>query len=310
MELHVFIEPQQGTNYAAVVELARAAERCGFAGFFTSDHYLRMGEGSPEPGPLDAWTTLAGLARDTERLRLGTLVSPVTFRHPGPLAVAVAQVDDMSGGRVELGLGAGWFAQEHLAHAIAFPDQGERFARLSETLEILTGHWAAAPDRRFSYDGRHYTVVESPGLPKPRQSPHPPIIIGGWGTRTTPRLAARFATEFNVPFPSPDGWREACGRVRDACDALGRDPEDLRYTAAQVVCCGADRAEFLRRAAAIGREPDELAANGACGLVADVRERLARFAELGAERVYLQVLDIDDVDHLELIASEVMPAVR
>ena len=216
MELHVFIEPQQGASYSAVQRLAQAVEQLGFAGFFTSDHYLRMGDGDPAPGPLDAWTTLAGLARDTDRVRLGTLVSPITFRTPGQLAIIVAQIDEMSGGRVELGLGAGWFEQEHQAHAIPFPALGERFGRLTEQLEILRGHWAARPQQPFSYDGRHYRVTGSPGLPRPVQQPHPPIIIGGWGTTVTPRLAARFAAEFNVPFPQPDDWGAACDRVRRA----------------------------------------------------------------------------------------------
>jgi F420-dependent oxidoreductase-like protein len=306
VELRIFTEPQQGSRYDVLLTLARAAERLGFGGFFTSDHYLKMGDVSGLPGPTDAWTTHAGLARDTDRIRLGTLVSPVTFRLPGPLAIAVAQVDQMSGGRVELGLGAGWYEAEHLAHGIPFPPLRERFDRLEECAAIITGLWSTPEGERFSFLGRHYQVTNSPALPKPHQ-PSLPLIIGGGGARRTPRLAARYAAEINLAFAPILRFEEQRRRVAQACEEIGRDPASLTYSAAQVVCCGRDETEFVRRAEAIGRAPDELRANGAAGIVNEVAERLQAWSEVGADRVYLQVLDLHDLDHLDLIASEVRP---
>src|SRR5687768_5555912 len=203
MEYCVFTEPQQGAGYDDQLTFAQAAERLGFDGFFRSDHYLHMGDGDPYPGPTDAWTTLAGLARETSRIRLGTLVSSATFRHPGILAIQVAQVDAMSGGRVELGLGAGWYEQEHKAYAIPFPPTAAaRMDRLEEQLQVVTGLWSTPETERFNFAGKHYTLTDSPALPKPVQRPHPPVIVGGGGPRRTPRLAAQYANEFNAP-PSP-----------------------------------------------------------------------------------------------------------
>jgi F420-dependent oxidoreductase-like protein len=307
MDLRIFTEPQQGASYDQLLRLALAAERLGFSAFFRSDHYLKMGDASGLPGPTDAWITLAGLARDTSTIRLGTLVSSATFRYPGPLAISVAQVDQMSGGRVELGLGAGWYDAEHATGAIPFPALGERFERLEEQLSIVTGMWGVAPNEVFSFAGQHYQVVDSPGLPKPAQTALP-IIIGGGGPKRTPRLAATFAAEFNTPFVPLDFYVAQSNRVRAACEARSRDPESMVYSAALVLACGRDEAEFARRAAAIGREPGELRENGAAGTVSEVIDTLARWQAAGAERVYLQVLDLDDIDHLELIAAEVMPA--
>ena len=309
MRLRIFTEPQQGATYDDLLAVARTAEELGFDAFFRSDHYLRMGDGDAGPGPTDAWITLAGLARETSRLRLGTLVTASTFRLPGPLAIVVAQVDAMSRGRVELGIGAGWFDDEHRAHGIPFPSTRERFDRLEEQLAIITGMWTTPVGERFSYHGRYYELTDSPALPKPVQQPHPPIIIGGYGTKRTPALAARYAQEFNLPFPPLDVYREYVERVRQACTDAGRDPATLRTTVALVVCCGRDEAEFRRRADAIGREPDELRANGAAGLPGEVVDRLQAFAAAGAETAYLQVLDVSDLEHLGLIASEVMPEV-
>ena len=310
MDLRIFIEPQQGTSYGAVLGLASTAERLGFNGFFSSDHYLVMGDSDGLPGPLDAWTTLAGLARDTERLRLGTLVTPITFRRPGPLAIAVAQVDDMSGGRIELGLGTGWYDAEHAATGVPFGTVGERFDTLEEQLEILTGWWTTPVGGTFSHDGTHFRITESPALPKPTQRPHPPIIIGGGGPRRTPRLAAKFASEFNLPFSSVDDTAAQYERVRAACADRGRDPDDLVYSAGVVLCCGATEGDLARRAAAIGRDPAELRENGAAGLPDEVAATIRSYADIGASRVYLQVLDIDDTEHLDLVASEVVPAVN
>jgi F420-dependent oxidoreductase-like protein len=309
MRLRIFTEPQQGATYDDLLAVARSAEQLGFDAFFRSDHYLRMGHGDGGPGPTDAWVTLAGLARETSRVRLGTLVTAGTFRLPGPLAIAVAQVDVMSGGRVELGIGAGWYEDEHRAHGIPFPSTRERFGRLEEQLAIITGMWTTPVGERFSYHGRHYELTDSPALPKPVQQPHPPIIIGGYGMKRTPALAARYAQEFNLAFPPLDVYREYVDRVRQACTDSGRDPATLRTTVALVVCCGRDETEFRRRADAIGREPDELRANGAAGLPVEVVDKLRAFAAAGAEAAYLQVLDVSDLDHLELIAAEVMPEV-
>ncbi|GAB3901851.1 LLM class F420-dependent oxidoreductase [Microbispora bryophytorum] len=305
MKLRIFTEPQQGASYDDLLRVAQAAERLGFDAFFRSDHYLRMGDGDPAPGPTDAWITLAGLARETSRIRLGTLVSAATFRLPGPLAISVAQVDQMSGGRVELGLGTGWFEEEHTAYGIPFPSLGERFERLEEQLEIVTGLWAA--DKPFSFEGAHYRLADSPGLPKPAQRPRPPVIIGGGGAKRTPRLVARFADEYNVPFHLPEDTAAAFDRVRQACDAAGR--ETVLLSAAQIICAGRDEAEIARRAASIGRNVDELRVNGLAGTPQEIVDKIGRFAEMGAERLYLQVLDLHDLEHLELIAAEVLPHV-
>jgi F420-dependent oxidoreductase-like protein len=313
MDLRIFTEPQQGADYSRLLAVARATEELGFDAFFRSDHYLKMGDGGGLPGPTDAWVTLAGLAVQTTRIRLGTLMSPVTFRYPGPLAISVAQVDHMSGGRVELGLGTGWFGAEHAAYGLPFPPTAERFGMLDEQLAIITGLWQAPPGQPFSFTGQHYQVSDSPGLPKPVQRPHPPILIGGTGKARTPRLTARYAAEYNVPFATEADTGAAFGRVREACRAAGRDPGSLVYSAAQTVCCGRDAAEVRRRAAAIGRDPDDLRAGRAGGLggtPAEVVDKIGRFAALGASRMYLQVLDLHDLDQLELLAAEVLPQVR
>ncbi len=310
MELRIFTEPQQGADYGRLLTVARATEQLGFDAFFRSDHYMSMGDGDGLPGPTDAWLTLAGLALQTSRIRLGTLMSPVTFRYPGPLAISVAQVDEMSGGRVELGLGTGWFEPEHTAYGIPFPPVGERFDRLEEQLAILTGLWETPVGQRFSFAGKFYPVTDSPALPKPVQRPRPPILIGGRGPRRTPQLAARYADEFNVAFVSVEQTAAVFGRVREACQAAGRDPGSLVYSAGQTVCCGRDEAELARRAEAIGWDLATQRAEGLVGTPDEIVERIGAFTELGATRIYLQVLDLHDLDHLELIASEVMPQVR
>jgi alkanesulfonate monooxygenase len=306
MQLCIFTEPQQGATYEELLAVAQATERLGFDGFFRADHYLAMNRPGGA-GPSDAWITLAGLARETERIRLGTLVTSATFRWPGPLAIEVAGVDRMSGGRVELGVGAGWFEAEHRAYGIPFPELGERFDRLEETLAILTGLWTVPEGETFGYAGRHYQLDGSPGLPKPRQRPHPPIIIGGQGRRRTPELAARYAAEFNVAFQPLDAAHAQFDRVRAACAAIDRDPASMGWSLALATCVGSDEAEFARRAAAIDRDPDELREAGIAGTVADARGALARCAEIGADRVYLQVLDLGDLAHLELLAAELLP---
>ncbi|ONM48979.1 LLM class F420-dependent oxidoreductase [Nocardia donostiensis] len=302
MELRIFIEPQQGADYDTQLRVARAAEDLGFAAFFRSDHYLRMGGADGLPGPTDSWITLAGLARETSRIRLGTLVTAATFRLPGPLAIQVAQVDQMSGGRVEFGLGTGWYAEEHAAYGIPFPEQ--KFAPFEEQLAIVTGLWETELGDTFSFDGAHYQIVDSPALPKPVQRPIP-VIIGGGGARRTPRLAARYASEFNMPFASIDDSSAQFQRVRAAAEEHGRAAGDLVYSNALVACVGSSDAEVARRAAAIGREVDELRSNGLAGSPAEVVDKIGRYREIGAQRIYLQILDLSDLDHLELIANQV-----
>jgi F420-dependent oxidoreductase-like protein len=309
VRLRIFTEPQEGATYEQQLAVARLAEELGFDAFFRSDHYVAFGAGDGRPGPTDAWTTLAAIGRETTRIRLGTLVSPVTFRHPGPLAIQVAQADAMSGGRVELGLGAGWNDTEHRAYAIPFPPTRTRFEMLEEQLAIVTGLWTTPEGERFSFAGRHHRVEDSPGLPKPVQRPRPPIVMGGWGTARTPRLAARFADEFNAPFPPLAQFRESCARVRAACEAIGRDPASMRLSAALVVCVGRDDAEVRRRAEAIHHDPATVRDYGVAGTPAEAVERIAAFGEAGAQAIYLQVLDLDDLDHVRLLAAEVAPHV-
>ncbi|PRY17439.1 LLM class F420-dependent oxidoreductase [Kineococcus rhizosphaerae] len=304
MDLRIFTEPQQGARYETLRRVAVAAEQNGFSGFFRSDHYLTMG-GDGLPGPTDAWTTLAALARDTTTIRLGTMVTSATFRYPGVLAVQVAQVDEMSGGRVELGLGSGWYEAEHAAYGIPFPSVAERFERFEEQLAVITGLWATPVGETFSYSGQHYALEDSPALPKPVQTPVP-VIVGGAARKRGAALAARYAHEFNVPFSSPAETAARIERVRAACAAAGRGDEPA-YSAALIVCCGRDEAEVGRRAAAIGREPAELRENGLAGTVSEVVDAIGRYREVGVERVYLQVMDLTDLDHLELVAGQVAP---
>jgi F420-dependent oxidoreductase-like protein len=306
VQLRIFTEPQMGATYDDLLAVARRTEETGFDAFFRSDHYLTMG-GDGLPGPTDAWLTLAGLARETSRVRLGTLMTAGTFRLPGPLAISVAQVDQMSGGRVELGIGSGWFEQEHAAYGIPFPPLGERFDRYEEQLAIITGLWRTPPGETFDFAGRHYRVTGSPALPKPVQDGGIPVLVGGGGRKRTPRLAARYADEFNVPFMSAGDNARLFAGVREACQEAGRDPASLVYSSALVLCVGRDEAEVARRAAAIGREVAELRAHGVAGTPAEAVDVLGRYAEAGAQRVYLQVLDLADLDHLDLVAAEVAP---
>jgi F420-dependent oxidoreductase-like protein len=307
MQLRIFTEPQQGADYATLLRVAKAAEEFGFDGFFRSDHYLNIG-GDGLPGPTDAWTTLAALAIQTERIRLGTLVSPITFRYPGPLAITVAQVDRMSGGRVDLGLGTGWFDTEHEAYGIPYPPLGDRFAMLEEQLAVITGLWTTPAGEQFSFSGKHYTVANSPALPKPVQQPRPPVIIGGGGQKRTPRIAAAYADEYNA-FDNLAGTQAAFERVREAVASAGRPADTMIYSAAQTVCCGRNQAELDRRAEAIGTPLADLRQQGLAGTPAEIVAKLGQLAEIGTQRVYLQVLDLADIDHIELIAEQVLPQV-
>src|SRR5690606_23382883 len=298
-KLRIFTEPQQGATYDDLLRVAKTAEDAGYDAFFRSDHYLKMGSVSGLPGPTDAWVTLAGLARETERLRLGTLMTAGTFRLPGPLAIAVAQVDQMSGGRVEFGLGSGWYEEEHTAYGIPFPSLKERFDRYSEQLEIITGLWETPEGQTFDYQGAHYQLKDSPALPKPVQRPRPPVLIGGQGKKRTPQLAARFADEINLPFVDLDTAAAQYERAARACSEIGRDPGEIVRSAALVVCVGRNDAEIKRRADAISREVDELRLNGLAGTPAEVVDKIGTWQErTGITRLYLQVLDLSDLDHV------------
>jgi F420-dependent oxidoreductase-like protein len=308
MDLRLFIEPQQGASYDTLLATALAAEEAGFSAFFRSDHYMAMGDSDGMPGPTDAWLTLAALGRETTSIRLGTLVSSMTFRHPGVLAISVAQADQMSGGRIELGLGAGWFEAEHTAYAIPFPDLGERFERLDEQLQIVSGLWDTPAGDLFNHAGTHYTVVDSPGLPKP--TARPPIIVGGGGPRRTPRLAATFADEFNLGFCNVERAKQGFDRVKAACDTQGRNAEELTYSAALTTVCGTTDAEIESRAAKIGREVAELEENGLCGTPEQIAEQIHAYGQVGAGRIYTQLLDLEDLDHIGLIGEAVIPMVQ
>ncbi|MBW8804503.1 MAG: LLM class F420-dependent oxidoreductase [Catenulisporales bacterium] len=307
MDLRVLTEPQQGATYDTLLRVARAAEDLGFGGFFRSDHYLRGGDGDGLPGPTDCWTTLAGLARETKSIRLGSLVTPVTFRLPGPLAVQAAQVDQMSGGRIELGIGTGWDAAEHAAYGIPFPEK--RFERLEEQLQIIKGLWNTPVGDAYSFTGEHYRLTGSPALPKPAQQPHPPIIVGGRGPKRTPRLAAKYANEYNSNFRPADQVGDSYVRVRQACEAIGRDPDELTLSVTLVVACGRTEAEIKRRAEAIARitPPNQVIWRFTPQQMVD---KLGEYHAIGTRRVYLRTFDLDDPGQLELIADAVLSQVR
>lgn len=307
MRLRIFTEPQQGAGFADLLRVAKAADDLGFDAFFRSDHYLSMGDGDGLPGPSDAWVSLAGIARETSRVRLGTLVSPATFRLPGPLAITVAQVDDMSDGRVELGIGSGWFADEHTAYGIPFPPLAERYDLLEEQLAIIDGLWRTPVGQHYSFHGAHYQLTDAPGLPKPRQFPRPPIILGGAGKARSAGLAARYADEYNVAFQPVGPTREVFQRVRAAVAEAGREADTMTYSVALETVVGRTDADLDRRAGAFMRPLPELRAHGLVGSPDEVVDQIGRYAQLGAEVVYLQVMDLADIDHLELIASAVLP---
>jgi len=329
MQLEVFIEPEIGASYDDILAFARETERLGFHGFFVADHYLLGGQ--REPGPTDAWTTLAGLARDTSRIRLGTLVTPVTFRRPGPLAVTVSQIDAMSGGRVELALGTGHGELEHKAFGIPFPELGERFDNLEETLAIIRGLWTTPPGEKFNFSGKLYTLVDNPALPRPVQRPHPPITVGGRGPKRTPRIAATYADELNVSYVPADVASESYERAREACGKIGRDPASLRMSTTSLRACGRTEAEVTRRIERImdvrGARPEASVTSGTLSYwkkypgVDEARDfasigspqlmidRLNAYKAVGAERVYLHAFDMWDLEHLALVAEEVLPHV-
>jgi alkanesulfonate monooxygenase len=305
--LRIFTEPQQGATYDQLRTIAKTAEECGFGAFFRSDHVLKMGDGTGTPEVTDAWITLAGLARDTETIRLGTLVTPVTFRPVGSLAVTVAQVDHMSGGRVEVGLGAGWYDDEHQGFGLAFPPVRTRMDMLDDQVSILQGLWSTPPGETFALEGATTSVRIAADTVRPQQRPGPPIILGGGAKPRSALLAATYAGEYNVGFQSIKDTREVHDRIRSTCEKTGCDPASIVYSAAQVVCCAEDEEALARRAKTIGREPAELRENGLAGTPEELIDKLGKYAEAGVDRFYLQVLDITDLDQLRLIAEQVMP---
>lgn len=310
MDLRIMTEPQQGATYEDQLAMARRAEQLGFSAFARSDHLARIGDGDPGPGATDAWVTLGALARETATIRLVSMLSCATFRPPGLLAIQVAQVDSMSGGRLEVGLGAGWFEPEHRQFGIPLPPLSERFERLEEQLAILTGFWAAPAGQRFSFAGRHYSLTDCPALPKPSQRPYPPIIIGGKGTRRTPRLAARYADEFNIAFDTLENEAAQFQRVRAACQEIGRDHESLVMSVAVTAAIGQTERESNARLARLGENRARLQLGaGLVGSVDQVRQRIAQYAEMGVRRLYLQIKDIHDHEQLELVAAELLRSV-
>lgn len=307
MEVRIAVQPQLGANYLTLLTVAQACERFGFPGFFMADHLMSMRDPLDAlPGPTDVWTSLAAMARETSRIRLGTLMTSANFRLPGMLAVQVAQVDEMSGGRVELGIGAGWSEAEHRAYGIPFP--ARRFSVLEEQLSIITGLWATPVGERYSYSGQHYEVENSPALPKPVQSPLP-ILIGGKGSRRTPELAARFAAEYNGSYASDQELPTMLERRAEACDAIGRDPNTLTFSIMSSMGIGANDSEIQERARASGKTAGELRASGVGGTPTQAVERLNQLESAGVQRIYLQLADFADLDHLELVAKEVLPHV-
>lgn len=301
------METRHGACYDDILALALATERAGFDAFFRSDHLLGVDPNDATYRPSDCWTTLAGLARDTGRVRLGALATAATFRSPGMLASVVASIDDMSGGRVELGLGTGWYDREHAASDPEFPSAGERFDRLEEQLEIIAGLWGTRPGgaQGYSLTGSHYRVEGDWAPPPVTQSPHPPVIIGGTGPGRTPAIAARFADEFNAGIGGD--LRERYAVFARACEAIGRDPEQVRRSVLLPVACGGSRAEWERRASFIGSERlREIAVTGSPEQVA---ERIIATIDAGADTVYLHFYDIYDLDHVALIGAEVLPHV-
>ena len=310
MDLRIFVEPQQGATYEEQARFAVAGEAAGLDGFFRSDHFLSMGQSARASiGPTDAWVTLGAIARETSRIRLGTLLTAATFRLPGPLAIAVAQVDVMSNGRVELGLGAGWFEEEHRAYGIPFRDSfSERLSRLEEQLEIISGIWATPDGMHYRFKGDYYQLEECPALPKTKQAKLP-IIVGGRGPKRTPSLAARFADEFNVPFVRPDLAAGSFDALDRACEERGRNPREIVRSVALTTLIGRDHSECEERARRVGRQFSEVQENGLAGTPGEILDRLSDYARSGASRVYLQLLDLEDLEQIALIGAELVSQV-
>ena len=303
----------EGARYDVELALARCAEDCGFAGYFRADHLMRAGTDDPAALATDVWVSMAGLARETQRLRLGSVMTCSTFRHPAHLAIIVAQVDAMSGGRIELGIGAGSSPAEHAALGIQLDDIGTRFDRVEEQLELIKAIWSTPLDEDLDFDGAHYRLEGYPARVElsQSQSPSPPIIIGGHGPKRTPRLAARFADEFNIDWLTPEQAAAAYERVDRACEAVGRDPKDLARSISLVLCCATSDRELERRLEAtrcgMGEDEEDAIDVGAVGSPQQVVDCLGEFSEVGVSRVYLEVYDMTDLDQLALVGQEVLP---
>jgi len=309
MQLCLMIEGQEGVSWEQWVALARACEQHGIPALFRSDHYMNLDGQHPERAALDAWGTVCALAAVTDTLRLGTLVSPVTFRHPSNLARLVATADRISGGRVELGLGAGWHEREHAAHGFPFPPLGERLELLAEQLEIVVGTFTEHP---FSFRGRHYTVERLDAQPPPVQRPHPPLVLGGSAGPRTTALAARFADEYNTVFPTLEQVRERRRRVQEACERAGREP--IPFSVMTGVLVGADERELRARAqrvSALTGRPSPLEQRPPGWIVGVVEQAIAQLDALrsaGVARVFCQHLLHDDLEAVELIGRALAPA--
>ncbi|MCL2582568.1 MAG: TIGR03560 family F420-dependent LLM class oxidoreductase [Streptosporangiales bacterium] len=307
MRLRVLLEPHHGATYEQILTLARASEDAGFDAFFRSDHYLGIDADDPDYQPTDSWTTLAGLAVQTSGVRLGTLVTAGTYRLPGQLAVEVATVDQMSGGRAELGIGTGWYEREHSYFGIPFPPVRERFDRLEEQLAIITGIWDTKPGERFSFDGRHYQVDGCAAIPRP--AARPKIIIGGAGPRRTPTLAARYADEFNGALGMD--VRERYENFRRICEGTGRDPGQVRLSATLPVCIGRDDKDLQRRRDALGAPGARLLTAGIVGVGGgEVLRACEDLAAQGADTVYFHLYGPDDPEHVRLLGTEVVDRLR
>ena len=315
MDVCLMIEGQEGVTWDEWLSLVLACEEHGFDGLFRSDHYLAF-DHPEERGALDAWSTLAALASVTERVRLGTLVSPVGFRHPALLSKAVVTVDHASDGRAELGMGAGWFEREHRAFGFPFPPPAERHDILAEQVEIVHRLWDREEDE-VDFEGTHYRLEACPSLPKPVQDPHPPLIVGGDAGPRSTALAARWADEYNVVYSDPATVREQRGRVRAACTAIGRDPDEVRFSLMTRSVIGADDGEVRERTAVLMEREGErgnvddylegMRPNLAVGTTEQVLDRLRAFAEAGVVRVFLQHLVHDDLEAVALIGREIVP---
>jgi len=318
MRFCLMLEGQEGVTWPDWLAAARAAERLGFEGIFTSDHYLSvMRHRDHDRGSSDAWTVLSALAASTDVLRLGTLVSPVTFRFPAVLAKAAVTVDRVSGGRVEIGMGAGWWEEEHRTHGFPFPDARTRFDMLAEQLEIVHG---LLTEERFSFQGKHHRLEDVPFAPKGVQAPHPPIVVGGNGGPRVAELVSRWADEFNTVGPSPDQARERIGRVRERLDADGRSQESLTTSVMTWCYVGETERDAMRvieqartRAMRVARfedELDELRAHCVVGSVDQAVERLNEYAAAGVQRVMLNHEVFDDLEMLDVLAERVFPQVE
>jgi F420-dependent oxidoreductase-like protein len=316
LECRIFTDPSNGASYDDLLQSAKLAEEFGYSGFFLSDHYIPF-TGDGQPGPTDVWTTLAGLARETSRIRLGSLVTSVTFRHPGPLAIVVAQVDTMSQGRIEFGLGAGYFEPEHLAYGIPFPPVAERFDRLAEALELITGLWRSPSGQRYSFTGKCYQLLDSPALPKPWQNPGPPIILGGIGKKRTPALAARFADEFNLQTSrrrAPQDLKsqdvaDQMHLVRTAAQAIGRNPAEIVFSMSALIGVGRTRGQAAAALDPENFQTQTFDGTTLSGSPAQIVDQLGPYAELGISRVYVRAPASMETlaGNFELLAADVLP---